>query len=118
MRLVCMTFKAFANKAKDLALQHVGSWVANRLHLNQLGKVTTLRIDSAKAEIFLTVDLEGESTPVDLTMQYRILQPTLLEVVHVDASRVWMTTFINKLVPPEQKQFTVPKVVSKALSQL
>lgn len=113
-----MTFKAFANKAKDLALQHVGSWVANRLHLNKLGKVTTLRLDSEKAELFLTMDLEGETSPVDLTVRYRIVEATLLEVIHVDASRVWMTTFINELVPPEQKQFTVPKVVTKALSKL
>lgn len=113
-----MTFKAFANKAKDLALQHVGGWVANRLHLNKLGKVTTLRLDSEKAEIFLTLELEGETTPVDLTVQYRIVEPTLLEVVHVDASRVWMTTFVNELVPSEQKRFTVPKVVTKALAKL
>lgn len=113
-----MTFKTFANKAKDLALQHVATWVANRLHLNKLGKVTTMRIDSDKAEIFLTVELEGETTPVDLTVHYRILEPTLLEVVDVQASRVWMTTFANEVVPAEQKRFSVPKVVTKALSKL
>lgn len=113
-----MSFKTFANKAKDLALQQVAGWVANRLHLNKLGKVTTLRLDSEKAEIFLTLELEGESTPVDLTVHYRIAEPTLLEVTEVQTSRVWMTTFVNELVPPEQKQFAVPKMVTKALTKL
>lgn len=112
-----MTFKTFANKAKDLALQAVAAWVANRFHLNKLGQVKDLQLDSEKAQIFLTLELEGEDKPIDLTVHYRLLGKTEVEITEVLASRPWMTTFANELVPPEQKRFTVAPVVVKALSK-
>lgn len=113
-----MTFKTFANKAKDIALQHVAAWVANRFHLNQIGKVTQLQINSTLEEISVTLELEGEATDVDLKVSYRILHSTLIEITHVEASRPWMTKLVNDVLPPEQKQFTVPALVTKALSNL
>lgn len=110
-------FKNFANKAKDLALQGVAAWVANRFHLNKLGKVRDLQLDSEKSQIFLTLDLNGEDKPVDLTVRYRIVSPTEIEVAEVHASRPWMTTFANDLVPAEQKRFKVAAMVVKALSK-
>ena len=113
-----MTFKIFANKAKDIALQHAATWVANRFHLNKIGKVTALQINSTTEEIAVTLELEGETTPVDLKVNYRIVNPTLIEITHVEASRPWMTKLVNDVVPPEDKQFTVPAIVTKALSNL
>ncbi len=109
-------FKNFANKAKDLALQGVATWLANRFHLNKLGKVKNLQLDSGKAQVFMTLLLEGEDKPVDLTVHYRIVSPTEIEVIQVHASRPWMSTFANELVPKEQKRFTVAPMVVKALS--
>lgn len=113
-----MTFKTFANKAKDMALQHVATWVANRFHLNKIGKVTDLQINSTTEEIAVKLELEGEATHVDLKVSYRILNSTMIEIAHMEASRPWMTKLVNDVLPPEQKQFTVPALVTKALSNL
>jgi hypothetical protein len=113
-----MLFKALATKAKDAALQRVAAWVANRFHLHRLGKVTTLKLDSVAQEIFVIVDLHGETSAVELTVRYRILDPTQIEVTDVQASREWMTAFANDVLPAEQKRFTVSPMVTKALTRL
>lgn len=111
------SFKIFANKAKDLALQGVATWVASRFHLNKLGKVKDMQLDSEKSQIFLILELEGEDKPIDLTVRYRLLSKTEIEIAEVHASRPWMTTFANDLVPAGQKRFTVSPMVVKALSK-
>ena len=55
---------------------------------------------------------------MDLKVKYRILNATLIEIAHVEASRPWMTKLVNDVVPPEDKQFAVPALVTKALSNL
>lgn len=113
-----MDFKNFANHFKDAALQVVAKWAANRHQLNKLGRITNLRVNSDAQEVFLDVDLHGEETPVELTVHYRVLSPTLLEIVAVQASRQWMTALINDVIPAEQKRLTVPTAVTRALSKL
>lgn len=80
-------FKTIANKGKDIALQSVASWIANKYHLNQLGRMTALRLDSEKQEIYIALDLHGEQTPIELTIHYRILDSTLIEIIDVGSSR-------------------------------
>lgn len=113
-----MSFKVFANKAKDAALQRLAAWVANRFHLHRLGKVTTLRLDSVAQEVFVIVELHGEASPVEMTVRYRILSPTQIEVTDLQASREWMTAFANDVLPPERKRFDVSSMVTKALRHL
>jgi hypothetical protein len=113
-----MLFNAFANKVKDAALQQVAKWFANRYHLKKLGHITDLRVNSMAGELFVAVDLLGEQAPVELTVRYRVISPTLLEIEDVQASRPWITELINHVVPAEQKRLEVPPVVTRALSML
>ena len=111
-------FETIANKAKDIALQHVASRILNKYHLNKLGKMTSLRLDSEKQEIFIELDLHGEQTPIELTVKYRVLSSTLIEIADVQSSRAWITTLANEIVPADQKRITVPEAVTAALSKI
>lgn len=113
-----MSFKTFANKAKDLALQRVARWFINHHRLNHLGKITALRFDSEAQEIFMMWDLHGEQTPLELTLHYRVRSPTLIEIIDVKASREWITALVNQVIPAEQKRLTVSTTVTQALSKL
>ena len=99
-------------------MQIVATWIANKYYFEKLGKIKTLKIDSENEQVFLELDLKGESTTVEMMVHYRIVNPTLIEIVDVRSSREWMATLANEILPVEQKQITVPKTVTVALSQL
>ena len=113
-----MKFNKFANKVKDAALEQLAKWFANRYHLKRLGRITDLKVDSVAEEIWMALDLFGESAPIELTMHYRVVTPTLLEISEVKASRQWIAEFINHVIPPEQKCVKVPPLVTRAMSKL
>lgn len=113
-----MLFNTFANKVKDAALQQLAKWFANRYHLKRLGSITELRFDSAAQEIFVVLALHGEQAPIELTVHYRVLSPTLLEITDVSASRPWITEFVNHVIPEEQKRLAITPAVAKILSKI
>lgn len=113
-----MIFNAFANKVKDVALQQLAKWFANRYHLKPLGRITDLKLDSVAQEISVSLDLHGEQSPVDLTMRYRVASPTTLEISDVKSSRQWIAELINNVIPAEQKCLEVPHAVTQALSKM
>ncbi len=113
-----MLFNALANKVKDVALQQVAKWLANRYHLKQLGRIIDLKVDSVSEEVFVVLDLHGERSPIELTMHYRVISPTLLEIAEVKASRQWIAEFINHMIPAEQKCVEVSPMVTRALSKI
>ncbi len=113
-----MLFNTFANKVKDAALQQLAKWFANRYHLKRLGSITDLRFDSASQEVFVVLALHGEQTPIELTVHYRVISPTLLEITDVTASRPWITELVNHVIPEEQKRLAITPAVAKILSKL
>ncbi len=113
-----MLLKLLANKAKDAALQFVAAWLVNRCQFNKLGKMTTLKIDSEKQEIFVELDLRGEESPVELKVDYKVVGPSLIEIGNARSSREWIATLVNEMLPPEQKRIEVPEMVTTALSKL
>lgn len=113
-----MSFNAFANKVKDAALEQVAKWFANRYQLKELGRISDLKVDSVAEEIFMVLELHGEVEPIKLTLLYRVVSPTLLEIVHVKSSRAWIGELINNVVPVEQKRVEVAPMITKALTRL
>ncbi|MDI1312852.1 hypothetical protein [Prosthecobacter sp.] len=113
-----MLFNVFANKVKDAALQQLAKWFANRYHLKPLGRITNLRLDSMAQEISVSLDLHGEEASVELTMRYRVISSTMLEISEVKSSRQWIAELINHVIPAEQKCLEVPHAVTQALSKV
>jgi len=119
--------KNIANKAKDAAVQFVATRVINNFNLEKLGldvdlkklgRMTKIKINSDKQEIYVAFDLHGEQSPIELTIQYRVLTPTQIEIVSLSSSREWIATFVNEVLPAKRKQITVPATVTAALSKI
>lgn len=100
------------------ALQQLTKWFANHYHFKQLGRITELRLNSVAEEIFMVLDLHGEQTQIDLTVRYRVISPTLLEVAEVQSSLQWIAELINHMVPADQKCFEVAPALTRALTKL
>ena len=111
-----MDIKSWAAWVKDGALQQVAKWIANRYHLKRLGRITDLKLDSTAQRIFLALALHGEKDLIELTLHYRIVSSEMLEIGDVQASRPWMTEFINEMIPAEQKRLAVPSTVTRILA--
>lgn len=113
-----MLLNVFANRVKDAALQYLAKWFANHYHLKHLGRITELKLNSPEQEIHMTLELHGEPLPMELTVHYHVLSPTLLEIAKVEASRQWIEALINEVIPMEQKRLEVPTAVTRALSKM
>jgi hypothetical protein len=119
--------KNIANRVKDAAVQLLATQLINNcnlekfgldIDLKKLGRMTKLKINSEKQEVYLTFDLHGEQSPIELTVQYRVLTSTQIEIVSVSSSRDWIATFVNEVLPAKRKQITVPAAVTTALSKI
>lgn len=110
--------KAVLNSAKDSVAQSVAPFFINKFGLKRLGTMTSFRIDSAKKQIFLELDLQGEVSPITLTVDYEVPGATTLEIKHVNSSREWIATLVNDMIPPERKQIEVPRAVASALKMI
>lgn len=117
-RFISMLFNTFANKVKDAAVEQLARWFANRYRLQRLGSITDLRFDSAAQEIFVVLALHGEESPIELTVHYRVLTSTVLEITDVSASRPWITELVNHVIPEEQKRLPISPTMAKVLSKL
>ena len=80
--------------------------------------MTKLQLDSEKQEIYLALDLHGEQSPIELTIQYRLLSSTQVEIGDVWSSREWIATLVNEMVPAKDRQIPVPAWVTAALSKI
>ena len=125
--MISKSAKHIANKVKDAAVQLFASQLINDFNLEKfglgvdlkkLGRMTKLKINSEKQEVYLTFDLHGEQSPIELTVQYRVLTPTQIEIVSVSSSRDWIATLVNEVLPTNRKQITVPAAVTTALSKI
>ena|SRR5947209_8299977 len=125
--MILKSAKHIANKAKDAAVQLFATRLINNfdlekfgldVDLRKVGRMTKLKINSEKQELYLTFDLHGEQSPIELTVQYRVLAPTQIEIVSVSSSRDWIATFVNEVLPAKRKQITVPAAVTAALSKI
>ena len=105
----------FLTFAKDKLVQFTAlSYFGIRYH--QLGKMTTLQLDTEKRQIRAILDLHGEQTPIDLTIHYILLGSNKIELTDVQSSREWVATLVNQILTPEQRCIPVSTIVYTALS--
>src|SRR4051812_26347196 len=62
---------SFANQTKDEAAQTAVKPFANKW-LGSLGRIEDLQLDSQKQKVFARLALNGESSPVEVTAEYRV----------------------------------------------
>ena len=84
-------------------------------NLDKLGSVTSVDLDNSRGKLNVTLQLDGENTPIELEFQYAKVGVDQIEITDVKSSRAWIATLANEFVPPEKKRFTVPAVVLRLL---
>ena len=92
--------------------------VAAFLHqhnLDKLGSVTSLDLDNSRGKLNVTLQLDGENTPIELEFRYAKVGEDQIEITEMKSSRAWIATLANEFVPPEKKRFPVPAVVFRLL---
>ena len=92
--------------------------VAALLHqynLDRLGSVTSVDLDSSRRTLKVTLQLDGESSPIQLEFRYAMAGEDQMEITEVRSSRAWIATLVNEFVPAEKKRFAVPAVAARFL---
>jgi len=107
--------KDILNQGKDLLIGSAVIPFVNGI-LKPIGKMSSLKIDSSAKLLHMTLELDGEASPVQLAVQYSIISPTLLTVRVASSSRPWISTLVNEMIPEQSRQIPVPEMVTKALS--
>jgi hypothetical protein len=87
----------------------------NQYQLDRLGHVASVDLDKSRRTVKISLELDGESSPIDLEFLYAVAGEDRIEVTEVKCSRPWMATLVNEFVPAEKKRFTVPAVAARLL---
>lgn len=102
--------------AKDLMTSKAAKSYVNDF-IKRYGRVDELTIDSKRRRIDVTCTLNGEVSPIGVTIaKYRIEQDggkTFIEVLDSSATRVWMQTVMRDHL--HGRRFEVPSWAAAAL---
>lgn len=83
--------------------------------LDKLGSVTSVDLNTSCRTLKVTLQLEGETSPIELECHYAMAGEDRIEILEVNSSRAWIATLVNDLIPADKKRFTVPSAAQKFL---
>lgn len=107
------------NFATEAARQAV-----NRMYLEPYGGLTELNIDAKKQSLSLTLELKGESQPLEIRVnRYELIrrgEDTFLDPGEITTSRAWLDTLLRehlneKIIRPRLQQTPLPALVRMLL---
>ena len=96
----------------------------NATWLQPYGRLTELEIDADKRTLALTLELIGESEPVQIRIKhYELIErddQTYLELGEIETSREWVNTLLRehlneKIIKPRLQQTPLPAMVRMLL---
>jgi hypothetical protein len=96
----------------------------NSTWLQPYGSLTELDIDSKNQTLALTLELKGESQPIQIRIKhYELIErdnETYIELGEIETSREWVNTLLRdhlneKVIKPRLRQTPLPAVVRMLL---
>src|SRR4051812_5147664 len=103
-------------RPKDAAVSATARFLVNH-EFGDIGRVTALSLDSGARSVSLSLDLAGESEPVELEIVSYSLQQegsrTYLVIQEARSSREWLSRTIHEFV--SGKAFPLPRKAALAL---
>lgn len=96
----------------------------NSTYLKPYGSLTTLEIDPQAKSLRATLELKGETQPLEIqVLNYQLVQQgndTLLELGEILTSREWLNTLLRehlleKVIKPRLRQTPLPPMVTMML---
>lgn len=104
------------SQARDLLAQStLRAWLNSRFE--QLGRMTSLQIDSQTKTLRFELELKGETQPLTVHVgRYQLIEQgekTWLQLGQINTSREWLNALVASCFP--EPQFEVPALVKMAL---
>jgi hypothetical protein len=96
-------------------LKPVIAGLLSQYNLDKLGSVTAVDLDNSSRTLEVTLQLDGENTPIELEFRYAKAGQDQVEITEVKSSRAWIATLASEFVPSDKKRFKVPAVVGRLL---
>jgi hypothetical protein len=85
---------------------------------SSVGKVLSLKIDKTARKVCIELELNGESQPVQVTIErYELIETNdglFLEIKELSSSRAWLTSLAPLLL--KDKKFPLPKIARTVLA--
>ena len=86
------------------------------------GTMTKLSINSAEKSIHISLDLKGESSPIDIHVRnYEVIKQgenSAIRIGAIETSREWMTQLIQNYLPENRKTIPLPPSLATAAKML
>jgi hypothetical protein len=116
-----MSLSDLFRKPKDALISNVIKPLV-QTKLNPYGNMTKLSINSADKSIHLSLDLKGESSPIEIHVRdYEVVRDggnNAIRLGAIETSREWMTQLIKAYLPENKKTIPIPPAAAAAASVL
>ena len=99
----------------NTVLPPIISTLMRQYNLDRLGSVTSPDLDQIRQTLKVTLQLDGERTPIDLEFRYEKMGEDRIKITEVKSSRAWLATLANDFIPADKKRFTVPAAAARLL---
>lgn len=86
-------------------------FLIKRYGIAKIGKVSGLDVRIEQREFAFALELNGEIEAIHITLGYSKLPENKIELICVSASREWIKTVINEIIPAEKRRVEVPGLV-------
>ena len=110
--------KSLLTGFKDKALLVFGQFMFTKWGLDKYGEIQPISLQSGKKRIDVTVLLIGETSPIEVGVDYRIEsigEQTFLIADQVTFSRQWATLLFEDHCPPELRRREVDSAIASLL---
>lgn len=107
------------NKMKDLTLSKTAK-IAINTQIEKYVKLTELSLNSKEKSLNMTIEMRGESTAVELSIDKYILseenEKHFIQLQGIQTSRLWMSAIAKEYL--ENKTFKIPNKYVKVIKTL
>lgn len=116
-----MSLSDLFRKPKDALISSVIKPLV-QTKLNPYGTMTKLNINSADKSVHISLDLKGESSPIEIHIRdYQITRDggkNAIRLGAIETSREWMTQLIEAYLPEGKRMIPIPPAAAAAASVL
>lgn len=110
---------SFLSRAKDRIIEPAALAYLNKKLLAPYGRATELRLDSRAKQIFLQLELNGETSVIDIELTDYVIRQEgeryFAELNHVRTSREWLTALTRQFL---RKPMEIPPEIGRWLTQI
>jgi hypothetical protein len=89
--------------------------------IKELGKMTTLHIDTQEKHISLTANLLGETEPIDASMKYMLEESdgrTFFVPTELNCSRQWLSLLAQQMLKDNIIRFEIPSGIATTVLKM